>query len=157
MGVNSLPKTVTRQRRGCDLNPVPSAPESSTLTTRLQSHLGVRLPVLKWTGGMDIDTCMLNATSSMCVCLVHRYSRADKLGNNVRVMDVVPNLQTRKGENLYVQAKLVVDTLNRYMSSADELITTAHVPTHTMDKSGVFVPIQHAVRMVRPPSSCYNH
>ena len=37
MGVNSLPKTVTRQRRGCDLNPGPSAPESSTLTTRLPS------------------------------------------------------------------------------------------------------------------------
>ena len=35
---NSLPKTVTRQRRGCDLNPGPSAPESSTLTTRLPSH-----------------------------------------------------------------------------------------------------------------------
>ena len=39
MGVNSLPKTVTRQRRGCDLNPGRSAPESSTLTTRLSSHL----------------------------------------------------------------------------------------------------------------------
>jgi len=37
MGVNSLPKTVTGQRRGCDLNPGPSAPESSTLTTRLPS------------------------------------------------------------------------------------------------------------------------
>jgi len=36
--VNSLPKTVTRQRRGCDLNPGPAAPESSTLTTRLLSH-----------------------------------------------------------------------------------------------------------------------
>jgi len=35
MGVNSLPKTVTRQRRDCDLNPGPSAPESSTLITRL--------------------------------------------------------------------------------------------------------------------------
>jgi len=33
MGVNSLPKTVTRQRRGCYLNPGTSAPESSTLTT----------------------------------------------------------------------------------------------------------------------------
>jgi len=40
IGVNSLPKTVTRQRRGCDLNPGPSAPESSTLTTRLPSHPG---------------------------------------------------------------------------------------------------------------------
>ena len=34
MGVNSLPKTVIRQRRDCDLNPGPSAPESSTLATR---------------------------------------------------------------------------------------------------------------------------
>ena len=38
MGVNSLPKTVTRRRRDCDLNPGPSAPESSMLTTRLPSH-----------------------------------------------------------------------------------------------------------------------
>jgi len=35
--VSSLPKTVTRQRRDCDLNPGLSAPESSTLTTRLPS------------------------------------------------------------------------------------------------------------------------
>jgi len=28
-----MPKTVTRQRRDCDLNPGPSAPESSTLTS----------------------------------------------------------------------------------------------------------------------------
>ena len=34
-GVNSLPKIVTRQRRGCYLNPGPSAPEFSTLTTWL--------------------------------------------------------------------------------------------------------------------------
>ena len=40
MGVNSLPKTVTRQRRGCDLNPGSSVPESSTLTTLLPSHPG---------------------------------------------------------------------------------------------------------------------
>ena len=38
MDVNSLPKTVTRQRRDCDLNPGTSAPESSTLATRLPSH-----------------------------------------------------------------------------------------------------------------------
>jgi len=40
--VNSLPKTVARPRRGCDLNPGPSAPESSMLTTRLPSHPLVR-------------------------------------------------------------------------------------------------------------------
>jgi len=35
MGVNSLSKTVARQRLGCDLNPGRSAPESSMLTTQL--------------------------------------------------------------------------------------------------------------------------
>ena len=35
VGVNSLPKSVTRQRHRCDLNSGPSTPESSTLTTRL--------------------------------------------------------------------------------------------------------------------------
>ena len=38
MGVNSLPKTVTRQRRDCDLNLGPSEPESSTLTARLYTE-----------------------------------------------------------------------------------------------------------------------
>jgi len=37
MGANSLPNTVIRQRRNCYLNPGSSAPESSTLTTRLPS------------------------------------------------------------------------------------------------------------------------
>jgi len=40
MGVNrlaDLPKTVTRQRRDCNLNRGPSAPESSTPTTRLRA------------------------------------------------------------------------------------------------------------------------
>jgi len=37
-GCEQLPKTVTRQRRGYDLNSGTSAPESSTLTTRLPSH-----------------------------------------------------------------------------------------------------------------------
>ena len=44
MGVNSLPKSVTRQRRGCDLNPGSSAPESSTLRT-LRSVIKYELPL----------------------------------------------------------------------------------------------------------------
>ena len=35
MGVNSLPKTVTRQRCGCDLNPGPSAPRRQCVTSSL--------------------------------------------------------------------------------------------------------------------------
>ena len=51
--MNSLPKTVTRQRRDCDLNPGPSAPESSTLTTRLPIHppmygMGILLYVVQY-------------------------------------------------------------------------------------------------------------
>ena len=45
--MNSLPKTVTRQHRGCDFNPGPSAPESSTLTTRLPSHRKPGKPYVK--------------------------------------------------------------------------------------------------------------
>jgi len=59
MGVNSLPKTVTGQRRGCDLNPVPSAPESSTLTTRLPNH-----PPLDRTGAV----CLRVVRPSVRVC-----------------------------------------------------------------------------------------
>jgi len=43
--VKSLPKTVTRQRRDCDLKPGPSAPESSTLTTQLPSQSRIRSSV----------------------------------------------------------------------------------------------------------------
>ena len=38
MAEKSMPKTVTRQSHGYDLNPGPSAPESSMLTTQLLSH-----------------------------------------------------------------------------------------------------------------------
>jgi len=53
MGVNSLTKTVTRQRRDCDLNPGPSAPESSTLTTRLTSHIIISIRVMKTFDGVS--------------------------------------------------------------------------------------------------------
>ena len=82
------------------------------------------------------------------VRLLCRYSRAGKLGSNVRVCDIVKKLDKRKGESLYVQAKFVVDTLNRYMSSSDELITTAHVPDQMMDKNGKWKHIDHAGKMV---------
>ena len=60
MAVNTLPKTVTRQRRDCDLNPGPSESESGTLTTRLPSHYcivlksfaGARQMALNLNGGL---------------------------------------------------------------------------------------------------------
>jgi len=64
MGVNSLPKTVTRQRRGCDLNPGPSAPESSMLTTRLPSHLGRQRWKHKNNVGVHIQSISSRQSSS---------------------------------------------------------------------------------------------
>jgi len=74
MGVNSLPKTVTRQRRGCDLNPGRSAPESSTLTVRLPSHLFLhvydtytifRMTLTMWT---IVTACCRCFKSNACRC-----------------------------------------------------------------------------------------
>jgi len=71
MGVNSLPKTVTRQRRDCDLNPGPSAPESSTLTTRLPSHPGCICIDTKWTCALSNSPGgSTGAESEVCDCLV---------------------------------------------------------------------------------------
>jgi len=59
MGVNSLPKIVTRPSRDCDLNPGPSVPESSTLTTRLLSH-----PI---SYGINIQTLATESSTIMIV------------------------------------------------------------------------------------------
>jgi len=77
--VNSFPKTVTRQRRGCDLNPGPTAPESSTLTTRLLSHPSGhternthQIDCSAWTTNVvDCDTCVSQpARISICFDVV---------------------------------------------------------------------------------------
>ena len=71
MGVNSLPKTVTRQHRDCDLNPGPSAPESSTPTTRLPSHLDM------WIGSRYYSSAHpINGTGPLCFQVVRPSVRA---------------------------------------------------------------------------------
>jgi len=62
MGVNSLPKTVTRQRRDCDLNPGPSAPESSTLTTRLPLILALQKKSIVNKLFLSVCQCNFNIT-----------------------------------------------------------------------------------------------
>ena len=57
MGVNSLPKTDTRQHRDCDLNPGLSVPESSTLTSRLPSHQ-VLIIYTSWSGPLPTEVKM---------------------------------------------------------------------------------------------------
>jgi len=74
MGANSLPKTVTQQRRDCDLNQGPSAPESSTLTTRLPSHtvivLLLLLSLLFFLLLLLLDSCYTHSRPilHMCAC-----------------------------------------------------------------------------------------
>ena len=75
MGVNSLPETVTRQRRGCDLSPGTSAPESSTLTTRLPSHptygpwMGKNVRLVSRCGYVSLLLC-----DSVDTCHTERFS-----------------------------------------------------------------------------------
>ena len=65
--MSSLPKTVTRQRHDCDLNPGPSAPESSTLTTRLPSH-----PRVKYSVAIQISgECVCGVKRCLCVTVQH--------------------------------------------------------------------------------------
>ena len=93
MGVNSLPKTVIRQRRDCDLNPGPFAPESSTLTTRLPSHLvctsasvqfrtaGQQGPTRTLTAAVDDVSIGLSVLHGSPLCVQHTY-HAWYTGNN---------------------------------------------------------------------------
>ena len=69
MGVNTLPKTATRQRRGCNLNPGPSAPESRTLTTRL-----LKLTKYKAEGSEKLEKkdCVMFKGASKFLCLERR-------------------------------------------------------------------------------------
>ena len=72
MGVNNLAKTVTRQRRDCDLNPGPSAPESSTLTTRLPSHpknVKYVKNVVKFKKITFITQCKMTKLSAYCIAV----------------------------------------------------------------------------------------
>ena len=73
MGVNSLLKTVTRQRRDCDLNPGPSSTGSSTLTTRLPSHPHLKYYIRGLLCLRHPSSVMLKA---LCFCVVRPFVRA---------------------------------------------------------------------------------
>ena len=80
--------------------------------------------------------------------ICNRYAAAQKLGSNVKVFDVVREITACKGLSLYVQAKFVVDTLNHFMASADENVTTAHVPTQMNHEKKGLIYIDHPMKMV---------
>jgi len=85
--VNSLPKTVTRQRCGCDLNQGPSGPESSTLTTRLLSHPCKLINIYK-----TVKEAGANSALHMVLNMNHKQ---------------IPGL-SRRGENTSVPSSIII-------------------------------------------------
>jgi len=69
MRVNCLPKSLNRQRRDCDLNPGHSAPESSTLTTRLPSYLHTYIHT---NNSYSAQSCL--KAERLCRTKVHPYT-----------------------------------------------------------------------------------
>ena len=72
--MNSLPKTVTRQRRDCGLNPGRSAPESSTLPSHMTTVTGVNIDARAWHDcvGYIVPRCSIQAVGNntrVCVCV----------------------------------------------------------------------------------------
>ena len=63
MGVISLPKTVTRQRRGCYLNPGPTAPESSAVLVHSDAAFGYN--ALNSRGGESVPKIILTDTINL--------------------------------------------------------------------------------------------
>ncbi|XP_052213566.1 F-box DNA helicase 1-like isoform X20 [Dreissena polymorpha] len=63
-----------------------------------------------------------------------RYTK--KLGN-LKVYTLTQTLRARKGENLFLQAKFVLSTLEAFFASADDHISVSHVPsTKLNEKTG---------------------
>ena len=67
-----------------------------------------------------------------------RYQAAMKLGN-LKIFPITQALPSRKGDSLFVRAKIVMDTVNAFIASADPCITTDHVPNKRMDDNGQLI------------------
>ena len=62
---------------------------------------------------------------------------------------IVPHLPHRSGQSLFVQAKFVQDAISNYVASADQCITTAHVPRERRSDEGGRIGVSHQEQMVR--------
>ena len=76
-----------------------------------------------------------------------RYQSNKNLGN-LKVHAISQALPSRKGENLFIRSKFVQDTVNTWVNSSDEFITTLHTPSEKVDDHNVRTEIPHEQRMV---------
>ena len=120
MGVNSLPKTVTRQRRDCELNLGPSVPESSTLTTRLPSH-----PKVLYSSSTSTNTQCYNPASKAYSISYTNYTIAKKLARAVTSVD----------EEHLVVPVVTLEELHR-RNFAEPSLIGCHLRRRTMSASG---------------------
>ncbi|XP_078676527.1 F-box DNA helicase 1-like isoform X2 [Branchiostoma floridae x Branchiostoma belcheri] len=74
------------------------------------------------------------------------YRFRGKLGFSIKTADVANNLR-KHSRNNYVFAKYVLDTLTSYIASAEDDVTTAHVPETKPGAGGIKVPISHQEKM----------
>ena len=156
MGVNSLPKTVTRQRRDCDLNTGPTEPESSTLTTRLPSHqnqhssngkcekkLGQNSK--KTTSSTDRQRFRVGCVF-LCVLLADTEIIVDGVVFTLGAVGV-------GGPRAAVTVRVAWQTHRRVVGDVDELVgaTLAHAETtHTLPVVLARVTVLHAFLRARP-------
>lgn len=71
-----------------------------------------------------------------------------KLGN-LKVYQLTQTLQARKGENLFLQARFVLTTLETFFASADTEISIHHVQNSKLDeKTGMKIPIDMESKQV---------
>ncbi|XP_033746802.1 F-box DNA helicase 1-like [Pecten maximus] len=85
-----------------------------------------------------------------------RYKNAGKFrGNGPTVYSITQTIQNKKGDNLFVRAKFVLDTLNTFLSSADPIPTEDHVPDFRTDDAGNRVPIDPLKRKMYVDDTSY--
>ena len=131
MGVNSLPKTATRQRRDCDLNAGPSAPESSTLTAQLPSCGASKISQSYCTGQWPVANSEI---VRVCVAAYgDEFHDEEGCGGRVELLDQLDDvavLQTTKDRHLALNRLLLTSHLRR----VDHLQRERQLPRPRNDK-----------------------
>ncbi|KAK6176078.1 hypothetical protein SNE40_014433 [Patella caerulea] len=85
-----------------------------------------------------------------------RYKAANKLNSyGLKVYSVAMELQNIKGENLYVRAKFVLETLNNFLSSSDKTINVDHAPSFHRNDDGVIKVIEDSSKSIYVNDAAY--
>ncbi|XP_050414596.2 F-box DNA helicase 1 [Patella vulgata] len=85
-----------------------------------------------------------------------RYKAANKLNSyGLKVYSVAMELQNIKGENLYVRAKFVLETLNNFLSSSDKTVNIDHAPSFHRNDDGVIKVIEDSSKLIYVNDAAY--